>query len=123
MATFITVNVVCVTHISPFISFRNLLVHRYGKVDEKQEYVNTSENHTNVLDFLREIKLFIKKAFYSSFSFGNAGKRCMKKYLLLIEDENLWKRFKSVINNDLNSEILSLIKEKVEKKGGKNNGG
>ena len=47
----------------------------------------------------------------------------MKKYLLLIEDENLWKRFKSVINNDLNSEILSLIKEKVEKKGGKNNGG
>jgi hypothetical protein len=39
----------------------------------------------------------------------------MKKYLLLIEDERLWEKFKEVIEKDLNSEILSLIKQKVGK--------
>lgn len=39
----------------------------------------------------------------------------MKKYLLLVEDESLWKKFKEVIESDLNSEILNLIKRKVEK--------
>ncbi|MDP3881450.1 MAG: hypothetical protein Q8Q31_01070 [Nanoarchaeota archaeon] len=39
----------------------------------------------------------------------------MKKYLLLIEDESLWERFKGSINQDINSEILRLIKDKVEK--------
>lgn len=38
----------------------------------------------------------------------------MKKYLLLIEDEKLWERFKEVIRQDLNSEIIELIKKKVE---------
>jgi len=42
----------------------------------------------------------------------------MKKYLLLIEDEKLWEKFKNIISKDLNSEILELIKEKI-KKGGK----
>jgi hypothetical protein len=37
----------------------------------------------------------------------------MKKYLLLIEDEGLWGRFKQSIQKDINSEILELIKEKV----------
>ena len=37
----------------------------------------------------------------------------MKKYLLLIEDEKLWKRFKEVINKDLNTEIMNLIKKKI----------
>ncbi len=37
----------------------------------------------------------------------------MKKYLLLIEDEKIWEKFKSVIDKDINTEILSLIKEKV----------
>ena len=41
----------------------------------------------------------------------------MKKYLLLIEDESLWERFKSKISKDLNTEIMELIKKKV--KGGK----
>jgi len=45
----------------------------------------------------------------------------MKKYLLLIEDEEVWKSFKNVIKKDINSEILDLIKEKI-KKGGKKNG-
>ena len=40
----------------------------------------------------------------------------MKKYLLLIEDESVWEKFKLVINKDINTEILSLIKEKVSKK-------
>ena len=39
----------------------------------------------------------------------------MKKYLLLIEDEALWQRFKSSIDKDINSAILDLIKEKEQK--------
>lgn len=38
----------------------------------------------------------------------------MKKYLLLIEDEKLWEKFKSSIQKDINSEIIALIKEKVK---------
>lgn len=37
----------------------------------------------------------------------------MKKYLLLIEDEKLWERFKGIIEKDINSEIIELIKHKV----------
>ena len=37
----------------------------------------------------------------------------MKKYLLLVEDEKLWNKFKEVISKDLNSEILELIKKKI----------
>jgi hypothetical protein len=43
----------------------------------------------------------------------------MKKYLLLVEDEVLWSRFKELIKKDLNSEIMELIKEKVKKRGRK----
>ena len=43
----------------------------------------------------------------------------MKKYLLLIEDERLWERFKSSLNEDINSEIMELIKKKVDGKEGK----
>jgi len=43
----------------------------------------------------------------------------MKKYLLLIEDEKIWEKFKSIIKNDINTEIIELIKEKI-KKGAKN---
>jgi len=42
----------------------------------------------------------------------------MKKYLLLIEDEALWEKFKSLIKKDINTEIIDLINGKV-KKGGK----
>jgi len=41
----------------------------------------------------------------------------MKKYLLLIEDEVLWKKFKDSIQKDINSEIMKLIKEKVAPSG------
>ncbi len=37
----------------------------------------------------------------------------MKKYLLLIEDEKIWEKFKELIERDINSEILDLIKKKV----------
>jgi len=37
----------------------------------------------------------------------------MKKYLLLIEDEKIWKKFKEVIKKDINTEILELIKKKI----------
>ena len=43
----------------------------------------------------------------------------MKKYLLLIEDERLWQEFKGVIDKDLNTEIMELIKRKVKKEGKK----
>lgn len=48
----------------------------------------------------------------------------MKKYLLLIEDEKLWEKFKGVLKKDINSEIIELIKGKVERKfdkGGRKN--
>lgn len=41
----------------------------------------------------------------------------MKKYLLLIEDEKLWEKFKQTTIKDINTEIIDLIKKKVE--GGK----
>jgi hypothetical protein len=40
----------------------------------------------------------------------------MKKYLLLIEDEKLWDRFKSTIQKDINTEIMELIREKARGK-------
>lgn len=40
----------------------------------------------------------------------------MKKYLLLIEDEKLWDRFKKSIKKDINTEIINLIKKKVNDK-------
>jgi hypothetical protein len=39
----------------------------------------------------------------------------MKKYLLIIEDEKTWEKFKSVIQKDINSEIICLIKDKILK--------
>ena len=41
----------------------------------------------------------------------------MKKYLLLIEDEKLWEKFKKVIKKDINTELIELIKDKIEVKG------
>lgn len=43
----------------------------------------------------------------------------MKKYLLLVEDEKLWEKFKEAISKDINSEIIELVKKKVESKEGK----
>ena len=40
----------------------------------------------------------------------------MKKYLLLIEDEKLWDKFKSLISKDINTELIELIKKKVNEK-------
>ncbi len=37
----------------------------------------------------------------------------MKKYLLLIEDEKLWEKFKKVIEKDINTELMNLVKAKV----------
>ena len=39
----------------------------------------------------------------------------MKKYLLLIEDEKMWEKFKASIEKDINTEIMELIKNKVKK--------
>lgn len=40
----------------------------------------------------------------------------MKKYLLIIEDEKLWDKFKQTIKQDINSEIIELVKKKAEGK-------
>ncbi len=45
----------------------------------------------------------------------------MKKYLLLIEDEKLLGKFKEIINKDINTEIMELIKSKISS-GGKKHG-
>ena len=39
----------------------------------------------------------------------------MKKYLLLVEDEALWEKFKKSIQKDINSEIMDLIEMKVKR--------
>lgn len=39
----------------------------------------------------------------------------MKKYLLLIEDERLWEKFKQTLKGDINTEIIGMIKKKVDK--------
>ena len=39
----------------------------------------------------------------------------MKKYLLLVENEKIWEKFKNSIDKDINTEIIDLIKKKVEK--------
>ena len=38
----------------------------------------------------------------------------MKKYLLLVEDEELWERFKKSIEKDINSEIIDLIRDRTK---------
>lgn len=38
----------------------------------------------------------------------------MKKYLLLIEDEKLWARFKNKIQKDINTVIMELIEGWVD---------
>ena len=38
----------------------------------------------------------------------------MKKYLLLIENEELWEKFKELIDKDINTEIISLIEKKIK---------
>ena len=40
----------------------------------------------------------------------------MKKYLLLVEDEGLWKEFKEGLSKDINTEIIDMIKKKVHLK-------
>lgn len=40
----------------------------------------------------------------------------MKKYLLLIENEELWKKFKDIIDKDINTEIMDMILQKVKMK-------
>lgn len=44
----------------------------------------------------------------------------MKKYLLLVENEKIWEKFKELTDKDINTEIMELIKKKVEKGGKKN---
>lgn len=39
----------------------------------------------------------------------------MKKYLLLIEDEKLWEKFKDSIDKDINSALIELVKDKVNR--------
>jgi len=41
----------------------------------------------------------------------------MKKYLLIIEDESLWQRFKDSNEKDINTELMEMIREKVKNKG------
>lgn len=46
--------------IKDLISFRNLLVHRYGKLDEKEEFIHIQENHPDIKKFIEGIEHFLK---------------------------------------------------------------
>lgn len=48
-------------NIKNLIRFRNLLVHQYAKIDEKREYHDISENHEDMIDFIKEIEEFLRK--------------------------------------------------------------
>ena len=41
--------------------------------------------------------------------------KIVKKYLLLVEDEKIWEKFKNSIDKDINTEIIDLIKKKIKK--------
>ena len=60
--------------------------------------------------------LVIKKCLNMQKFYDLNGKERMKKYLLLIEDEKMWLKFKDSIKNDINSEIIDLIRKKIEGK-------
>lgn len=47
--------------IQDFISFRNLLVHRYAVIDEEREYATIAENHEDIIFFVKEIEQFLQK--------------------------------------------------------------
>ncbi len=46
--------------IKNLVSFRNLLVHRYGKIKEDLEYENISENQEDIILFVKEIEADLK---------------------------------------------------------------
>ena len=47
----------------------------------------------------------------------------MKKYLLLVEDEKLWEKFKELLARDINTEIMELIKKEVQSREAKERNG
>ena len=47
--------------IMDLISFRNLLVHRYTKIDENLEFSTIKEEHPDIISFVKEIEKFLTK--------------------------------------------------------------
>jgi|SRR3989338_9415278 len=45
--------------IKDLISFRNLIVHRYGKIEPHKEYTSISENHKDIPLFVKEIQRYV----------------------------------------------------------------
>ena len=43
-------------NVQDLISFRNLLVHRYGKIDDNLEFDNIKNNHKDVILFVKEVE-------------------------------------------------------------------
>lgn len=71
---------------------------------------------TNLLSKLLR-NIYKEKYYIISIIYPDIGKRGrMKKYLLLIEDQKMWEKFKELIKQDINTEIISLIEEKIKKK-------
>src|SRR3989338_3559689 len=42
--------------VQDFISFRNLLVHRYARIDESKEYQSLSTEHQDIIAFVKEVE-------------------------------------------------------------------
>ncbi len=47
--------------IKDLVSFRNLLVHRYGKIKADLEYNNISENSEDIILFVKEIEISLRE--------------------------------------------------------------
>lgn len=45
-----------------FISFRNLIVHRYAKINNDEEFDHIEENHEDIQKFIEEVDNFVKKS-------------------------------------------------------------
>ena len=47
--------------VQDFISFRNLLVHRYARIDESKEYQSLSTEHQDIIAFVKEVETYLKR--------------------------------------------------------------
>lgn len=47
--------------VQDFVSFRNLLVHRYAKIKGQQEYQSIQEEHEDIPHFVKEIEKFLQR--------------------------------------------------------------
>ena len=48
------------SRIKDLISFRNIIAHRYAKLDNEEEFEHIDENHEDIEKFIEEVDKFVK---------------------------------------------------------------